>query len=323
MSKTPHKTLIGAFVIGALALLLVAIAVFGSGKLFQSSIRFVLFFDSSVNGLTVGSPVMFRGVPVGRVTEIRLTGDMKNMTFQTPVFIELDQKADSSLGGDEGSFQTRDYLNQLVAHGLRANLAMQSLLTGQLMVEMNFYPRSELPSYIDKVNEYDDTLEIPTIPSKLDNAMQKAMTLPVEQIAANILEITAEINTFLKKADLGLILQHVDEMLVQLNRIGVSVDNTLVSVQALSQPYTQLAKNMDTKLSTTLDQATQTLGQVSSMTKEAEQTIASARGVMGRNSTTVLELNKALQEISDAARALRVLANTLERSPESLLRGKR
>ena len=69
MSKSANKTLIGAFVVGATALLLLAIAVFGSGKLFQTTSRYVLFFDGSISGLSVGSPVLFRGVPVGRVVE--------------------------------------------------------------------------------------------------------------------------------------------------------------------------------------------------------------------------------------------------------------
>ena len=76
MSKPANKTLIGAFVVGATALLLLAIAVFGSGKLFQTTSRYVLFFDGSISGLSVGSPVLFRGVPVGRVVEIRLTGNL-------------------------------------------------------------------------------------------------------------------------------------------------------------------------------------------------------------------------------------------------------
>ena len=92
MSKSANKTLIGAFVVGATALLLLAIAVFGSGKLFQTTSRYVLFFDGSISGLSVGSPVLFRGVPVGRVVEIRLTGDLDNLVFQTPVFIELNKK---------------------------------------------------------------------------------------------------------------------------------------------------------------------------------------------------------------------------------------
>ena len=101
MSKTANKTLIGAFAVGAAALLLLAVAVFGSGMLFKETARFVLFFDRSVSGLSVGSPVVFQGVPVGRVTDIRLVGNLDKLSFAAPVFIELDlenQRFMSELG---------------------------------------------------------------------------------------------------------------------------------------------------------------------------------------------------------------------------------
>lgn len=174
MSKSANKTLIGAFVVGATALLLLAIAVFGSGKLFQTTSRYVLFFDGSISGLSVGSPVLFRGVPVGRVVEIRLTGDLDNLVFQTPVFIELNKKDEGRFSVSDGDISKKEYLDRLVSHGLRATLATQSLLTGQLMIEMDFYPRSQIPYPIREVKEYDDVPEIPTIPSQFDNIRKRS-----------------------------------------------------------------------------------------------------------------------------------------------------
>ena len=71
-----------------------------------------------------------------------------------------------------------------------------------------------------------------------------------------------------------------------------------------------------------LAQAVQVLRSLDAVARQAEQTVTSARGVVNKNSTTVIELNQALREVSEAARAVRVLANTLERNPESLIRGK-
>ena len=92
MSKSANKTLIGAFVVGATALLLLAIAVFGSGKLFQTTSRQGLFFAGSISGLPGGSPVLFRRGPVWRVVDILLTGDLDNLVFQTSLFILLNKK---------------------------------------------------------------------------------------------------------------------------------------------------------------------------------------------------------------------------------------
>ncbi len=323
MSKSANKPLIGAFVVGAIALLLVAIAVFGSGKLFQSTSKYVLFFEGSISGLSVGSPVMFRGVPVGRVTDIRLTGNVNSLIFQTPVFIELNRdKQETAFIGVGYDDDTKEYLDKLVANGLRAVLATQSLVTGQLMIEMDFYPRSELPYTLDKAKVYDGVFEIPTMPSKLENIWQTFSKMPFEVIADNVLEISESLKKALNTERVDTIVQHMDTLLIQLHEVGRSIDKTLASVRGLSEPYANLARNADKSMAETLEQAKTVLKSLDGVAKEAELTAVSTRSLINKNSPTVIELNQALREISEAARALRVLANTLERSPEALLRGK-
>lgn len=245
MSKSANKTLIGAFVVGATALLLLAIAVFGSGKLFQTTSRYVLFFDGSISGLSVGSPVLFRGVPVGRVVEIRLTGDLDNLVFQTPVFIELNKKDEGRFSVSDGDISKKEYLDRLVSHGLRATLATQSLLTGQLMIEMDFYPRSQIPYPIKEVKEYDDVPEIPTIPSQFDNILQTLTTLPYDDIASNVLDITEGVKKILSNSGTEQLIGHIDKLVVQLQDIGTNLDKTLTSIRGLAEPYTKLAQDTD------------------------------------------------------------------------------
>ena len=146
MSKPANKTLIGAFVVGATALPAARYRRFRLGQAVPRRQAVTCsFFDGSISGLSVGSPVLFRGVPVGRVVEIRLTGDLDNLVFQTPVFIELNKKDEGRFSVSDGDISKKEYLDRLVSHGLRATLATQSLLTGQLMIEMDFYPRSQIP----------------------------------------------------------------------------------------------------------------------------------------------------------------------------------
>ena len=89
MSKQVNKTLIGAFVVGAIALLVAALVIFGSGAFFKNRPKFVMYFDTSVKGLNVGSPVNFRGVPIGAVTDIQLLFNTEDLKLKIPVFIEL------------------------------------------------------------------------------------------------------------------------------------------------------------------------------------------------------------------------------------------
>ena len=308
MSKSANKTLIGAFVVGATALLLLAIAVFGSGKLFQTTSRYVLFFDGSISGLSVGSPVLFRGVPVGRVVEIRLTGDLDNLVFQTPVFIELNKKDEGRFSVSDGDISKKEYLDRLVSHG-------------QLMIEMDFYPRSQIPYPIKEVKEYDDVPEIPTIPSQFDNILQTLTTLPYDDIASNVLDITEGVKKILSNSGTEQLIGHIDKLVVQLQDIGTNLDKTLTSIRGLAEPYTKLAQDTDKRLSAALEQASHVLSRIDNVAKETEMTVVSARGVVSKNSTTVIELNQAIREITEAARAVRVFANTLERNPEAVLRG--
>ena len=75
MSKKVSKTAIGAFVLGAIVLLVAGVLVLGAGKFFTKEHVYVTYFDGSVKGLNVGSPVMFRGVKVGEVKDITLIAD--------------------------------------------------------------------------------------------------------------------------------------------------------------------------------------------------------------------------------------------------------
>ena len=99
MSKKANSKLIGIFVLGALILIIAGILVFGSGKFLEDKDTFVLYFDSSVNGLNVGAPVKFKGVQIGEVTRIGLELHLEDIAFRTPVFIETVKGAIREVGG--------------------------------------------------------------------------------------------------------------------------------------------------------------------------------------------------------------------------------
>src|SRR5713226_10746088 len=103
MARQPKKAVIGAFVVGAVALAVVAIVVFGSGRFFQKRFTFVMFFSGSITGLSVGSPVEFRGVRVGQVTKIAAVFDPQALSIAIPVYIEIDPKSLIVLGYEDAS----------------------------------------------------------------------------------------------------------------------------------------------------------------------------------------------------------------------------
>src|SRR5208282_1219362 len=132
MSKQASKSLIGAFVLGALVLVVAGIVVFGSDKFFRKVNKNVMFFEGSVKGLQIGAPVMFRGVQIGHVTNIVLEVNAKDLTAFIPVYTEIYPQKIVPIGSNV-SYDQR-YLQALIDKGLRAQLQLQSFVTGQLMV---------------------------------------------------------------------------------------------------------------------------------------------------------------------------------------------
>ncbi len=322
MSKPVSKTLIGAFVAGALALVCLAVVIFGSGKLFQSTAKFVLFFDSSISGLNIGSPVVLRGVQIGRVTSIKLIGDVKGVKYLIPVYIELDrERFDTSRESDTDADITA-YMQQFIAKGLRARLASQSLLTGQLMIEIDFYEPEDPSAKVRPPREYGGVPIIPTIPSKLDSLMQRFSTLPLENIAQNLLVITSDIKKFVQSPD-------TEQALAELKTLKTDITMTLNKVQsalgafedfahsasALSKDSGKLIRNLNAKLSSTLLD-------IEKAVRQLDAAISDVRAVANPSSLPVIELTRTLEDLSRAAKAVQSLAETLEHSPNALFRGK-
>ena len=178
MSKPVSKTLIGVFVVGALALAVAAVMVFGSGKFLAKTIPAVMYFEGSVKGLSVGAPVVFRGVRVGSVTNVELIFDPKKLTFLIPVYIEIDPSKVKTTAKVKGNLE---YLQPLVERGLRAQLESQSFVTGQLMINIDFFPDT-LPGLVGLDPRY---AEIPTIASTLDQLSKDIQNLPWKDLFDN------------------------------------------------------------------------------------------------------------------------------------------
>src|SRR5262245_51419077 len=131
MAKKTNPKTIGAFVVGAIALAVGGIIAFGGGKFLQDKGKAVLFFSSSsLSGLDVGSPVTFRGVKIGSVTEVIIQYDVDRQTLQIPVFVEVETNRIQIVRGEHS---TRN-LPALVERGLRAQIVVQSFITGQASI---------------------------------------------------------------------------------------------------------------------------------------------------------------------------------------------
>jgi paraquat-inducible protein B len=174
MIRNVNKKIIGSFVMGAALLFIFALVIFGSGKLFRKTKKFALFFEGSIRGLTVGAPVYFKGVHVGSVEEIRLVYNKQNNSVYIPVIVEINP--DLIVG--VGSLPHQKSFNTLIEDGLRARLELQSFVTGQLAVGLDFFP--DKPARLLCLLK--DCPEIPTIPATIAEFEKTVSGIPLKEM---------------------------------------------------------------------------------------------------------------------------------------------
>jgi paraquat-inducible protein B len=328
MSRQASKSLIGAFVLGAVALLIAGIVIFGSRTMFSKTYKNVLFFEGSVKGLKVGAPVVFRGVQIGQVTDIVLQVDPKNLTGRVPVYIEIYEHSIVPLEG--APRYDEDFLQALIERGLRAQLQQQSFLTGQLMVDLDFHPNSP----IRLVGLEHNLPEIPTIPSGMEQLTRKLEDLPIEQIANRLNDTLAGIDELLNSGDLKASIGSLNQLLKNTNALVTHMDSEIGTVASDVRGTTDAARSLFAQTEKTLrfDEGvpgqiasglTGTLAAAQRTLEETHKAVENVNGITAQNANLGYEMGRALNQITELSRSMRVLADYLERHPEALIRGKR
>ncbi len=175
MRKEPNKKMVGLFMVVGIAVLTVIIGSSLQDKFFgDKAEEVVMYFEESIKGLNVGSPVVFKGVEIGKVSKIDLIANPNSLDFSIPVYAKMDRQGISSIG----EFNTKqEVLDALIQKGLRARLTTQSYVTGQLMVEFEMLP--ETPIVLKNKNP--DFMEIPTALSPMGELSKGLQALPIRQ----------------------------------------------------------------------------------------------------------------------------------------------
>ena len=319
MGKKANPALIGAFVVGAIALAVVGVLVFGSGRLFKHTLRCVCFFPGTVNGLSVGAPVKFKGVEIGQVADIRirltaqgaLNADQVAEGIRIPVFIDVDTEKVVSQGGKD--LDADDRIKQLIDLGLRAQLNAQSIVTGLLFVELGFQPDLE-PTFI--LPPGSDELEIPTIPTSLER-IQSAAEEILQKIDDMHLEIMVQSASDALDGLKNLVQSPAVKQTVEsLPETVANINQTLASVRELSVRLDRGQGPLLASLKETSDKTGATV-------EEMRETLQTVQRLIGPDSPLAGQLSTSLQEFSGAARSLRLLADMLDRNPSALLRGRK
>ncbi len=327
MSKQASKSLIGAFVLGAIFLVVAGIVVFGSGRFFTKVHKNVIFFEGSVAGLQIGAPVVFRGVRIGRVTDIVLKVNERDLTAFIPVYIEIDHQKIGPMKWYHRYDQR--FLQTLIEKGLRAQLQLQSFVTGQLMVNLDFYPSTPI-RLVGLEKRYP---EIPTIPSSLEQLTKRLEELPLKEIADRLNETLAGINRLVNSRDLQAsigslnhLLRDSDVLVKNLNsRVGPLASDIKGTTHAAKAAFKQAEKTLRFDEGVPGEIASsikETLSVGQDTLKETKKGVENINVIAMGNANLGYEIGRTLEQIAELSRSLRVLADYLERHPEALLRGK-
>ena len=340
MSKQANPTLVGGFVIAAALIALAATAFFGSGNFFTTRVPFALYFENSVNGLSVGAPVKYKGVEVGRVRDILLNLDQID-SDRIPVIIELEPDRILQKGGainleDPGTAKL------LIDQGLRAQLQAQSLVTGLLYVALDVFPESKARFVAPPWTEYQ---EIPTLATAFEQARTAAGEIINElrnirfaELIDSAIQTVDGVRSLVGSPALQTSIDAIPPILTKLQELAESQEvreaveslpRSIHNIERVTEDANGLVMNLNQSVTTMTDDLKLTTASARQRVVDLEGTLASVtnlattlQALVAPESPFSHQLTSTLDEISGAARGVRELADYLERNPAALVRGR-
>ncbi|HVS54139.1 MAG TPA: MlaD family protein [Opitutaceae bacterium] len=330
MKTKVSPAIVGAFVIGAFALGIVALLTFGGVNFFQKPQRFVVYFDESIQGLDLGSPVKLRGVRVGRVVDLNIRYDRKTNHSAVAVVCELTRNKLADVTGTEIDATKRAELQQLVDHGLRAQLGFLGLATGLLFVELDFMDPAQYP--LPPPNADVKYVTIPAVPSQLSEFQARATDLlakvnriDFEGITVELKKLMVETRTRLEGVDFKGVAEQWKKTGAQLETLAASADvkRTFDNLNgAIADLRATLAK-VDAQVEPAGKELKDALAEVQRTVGTFNETAVVARRFIAANASVGDELGETMEHLNEAADAVKRLADFLERNPNALITGKK
>ena len=254
---------------------------------------YVAYFKDSARGLTPGAPVELAGIKIGEVKDVALEVDVEELEFRVRALMVIEPGRAVAIGQRRAT-DAAERLRRLVEKGLRAQLDVGNLLTGQLLVKLDVHPDA-LPAQVMREGNY---LVVPTIPTTLQRittsltqVLQKLEQMPIEEIAGDLRDTIQGTKALVTSTEL---------------------QGALRSLSGTLQQMETLTTNINAQASPELNQ----------VLNEAHKTLATAHNLLREGSVARRELERTLGELSNAARSIRVMTDYLERHPEALIQGK-
>jgi paraquat-inducible protein B len=318
MNKRVSPTVIGAFVVASFAILVVALVVVGSGKMFSRPTRFVCMFQGNLNGLKVGAPVKVRGVQIGEVSaiELRLLPSQGRMRpgirgLRLPVFIDVDRSQLLSKGGT-GAALDKSGFNELIQMGMRAQLDTESLLTGLLYIDLDLHPKTPAKYVLEPDGPYS---EVPTVQTdlaqlqeRLTETLDKFDKIDFQALVVSITDAANSIKTLTGSPELKATLESLKGTIANLNQ-------AVVAARALINNANSQVGPLVADIRESSDEANKTM-------KDTRAALVGLQQTIDPNAPLAVRLNQALDSLTETSRSIGELSDYLQRNPGALIRGR-
>ena len=324
MTKASPRV-VGAFVVGGIALLIGGILAFGSVRFLSPRLTAIMYFEEDLSGLDPGAPVTFKGVQIGEVADIALRFNATTKIFQSPVHILIDPGR-FQVEGDPPT-QLGGNLPLFIKQGLRAQLASQSILTGKRQIEVAFRP--DTPVVL--VGRQSDP-EIPTIPSQMkelqagfEGLLKKLDRTQLPELVVDLRGVVQNLDRLLTAIDSGRVSSVSEDTSATAHSVRTMVERINQHVEVMgpkSEAAVDHAERFLDELQKNSTKISAVMASVQRAADRADRLLADADAVIEPGSATHRELVGMMRDISTAARSMRTLTDDLSRDPNSLLFGR-
>ena len=304
MSKKANPTVIGAFIVTGVVLLVAGVIVFKSGNLFSRKQKYILYFQGSMKGMNKGAPVQVKGVTIGSVLDVYIAHNQAPDDNSSPVIIEVEDAILRGKTDRRVDIGSKEDLDQMIAKGLRAKLDVASFVTGVLMVEFEFVQNAPPAVYHQIKPEY---MEIPTVPTDIQVLLANLAKLDIQGIAGKLDSILSRLDTSLAALDM--------------KAITAGVSNGLDSLHRTLDDIGALARKVDSRIDPLAESVTNTLAEANKALADARVAIQDLSTAVAPDAPLQTELTDALEHVRDAARSVGELAEFLKRNPNALITG--
>jgi paraquat-inducible protein B len=269
---------------------------------FRKNFPLVTYFQSSVSGLGRGSPVQVFGIQIGTVTDVRLVMEPGVKNIRARVAFELQPERVFSESEISRETNEREVTGSLVRQGMRAVLESSNFLTGQKAISLEFVPNAPPATLGEEGSAFVMPSQgggLDNITSSLSDIATKLDAIPFDAIGKNLNSVLASVNATVSGPDVKNALQRLSETLTDVQHLVRNADRGMT-------PVLQRLPKISEDLQQTLAKANAALGE----------------GGYGGNSDFQRNVSHLLDQVNDAARSIRLLADFLDRHPEALIRGR-